>query len=70
MDSYFFSRFKEYNFLSVLYKKIIREDTSYFFSVNVSVFIGRVTENWPQSYRKSHEKAPDKTEKVSAEVKV
>ena len=24
----------------------------------------------PQSYRKSHEKAPDKTEKVSAEVKV
>ena len=26
--------------------------------------------NWPQSYRKSHEKAPDKTEKVSAEVKV
>ena len=30
MDSYFFSRFKEYNFLSVLYKKIIREDTSYF----------------------------------------
>ena len=26
--------------------------------------------NWPQSYRKSHEKAPDKTEKISAEVKV
>ena len=24
----------------------------------------------PQSYRKSHEKDPDKTEKVSAEVKV
>ena len=24
----------------------------------------------PQSYRKSHEKAPDMTEKVSAEVKV
>ena len=24
----------------------------------------------PQSYRKSHEKGPDKTEKVSAEVKV
>ena len=24
----------------------------------------------PQSYRKSHKKAPDKTEKVSAEVKV
>ena len=24
----------------------------------------------PQNYRKSHEKAPDKTEKVSAEVKV
>ena len=24
----------------------------------------------PQSYRKSHEKAPDKTEKVAAEVKV
>ena len=24
----------------------------------------------PQSYRKSHEKAPDKTEKISAEVKV
>ena len=26
--------------------------------------------NWPQSYRKSHDKDPDKTEKVSAEVKV
>jgi hypothetical protein len=24
----------------------------------------------PQSYRKRHEKSPDKTEKVSAEVKV
>ena len=24
----------------------------------------------PQSYKKSHEKAPDKTEKVSVEVKV
>jgi len=24
----------------------------------------------PQSYRKSHEKAPDKTEKKSSEVKV
>ena len=24
----------------------------------------------PQSYKKSHEKAPDKAEKVSAEVKV
>ena len=26
--------------------------------------------NWSQSYRKSHEEDPDKTEKVSAEVKV
>ena len=26
--------------------------------------------NWPQNYRKSHDKDPDKTEKVSAEVKV
>ena len=26
--------------------------------------------NWPQNYIKSHEKAPDMTEKVSAEVKV
>ena len=26
--------------------------------------------NWPQSYKKSHKKDPDKTEKVSAEMKV
>ena len=26
--------------------------------------------NWPQSYRKSHEKAPDKTEKMLSGVKV
>jgi len=35
-----------------------------------NLFVLLIFEFEPQSYRKSHEKAPDKTEKVSAEVKV
>ena len=54
MDSYFFSRFKEYNFLSVLYKKIIREDTSYFLFCVAKV-------------RKRNEKACGEARKVTAE---
>jgi len=34
------------------------------------MFISFYCYSEPQSYRKSHEKAPDKTEKVSAKVKV
>ena len=39
-------------------------------SVSDVSFYNAFCHSEPQSYRKSHEKAPDKTEKVSAEVKV